>query len=125
MELVLPKRLLVVSDTLEVGSKRGSRTELLPALGAGTNIGFGHLIPIISHVFLRSRGRFGGKSVIKNADEILRDEFLRLEAVGGVGESGFNTRWNNTAPPGVSTGSSSKNVDGEAFLSERIVLLVD
>lgn len=114
-----------MSDTLEMGSKRGSRTELLPALRAGTNIGFGHLTPIISHVFLRSRGRFCGKSVIKNADEILRDEFLRLEAVGGVGESGFNTRRNNTAPPGVSTGSSSKNVGGEAFLSERIVFLVD
>ena len=36
---LLLKRLLVVSDTLKVGSEPGSMIELLPALGKGTNIG--------------------------------------------------------------------------------------
>jgi len=62
-----------------MGSKPSNATKLLPALGAGTNIGTKHLIPTLSRVFHRGTGRLGEGSVFKSANEILRDGFLRPE----------------------------------------------
>ena len=82
----VPKRLLVMSDTLKVGFKPGNTMELLLALAIETNIGSN----TVSHsntpqVFLRELVSFGRKGVVENADEILRHDLLRLEAVSGVG----------------------------------------
>jgi len=108
-----------------MGFKRGSQTEFLPALGAGANIGLKHLIPTLSKVLRRGTGRFGRKSVVKNANEILWDELLRIEAAWGIRKSGFNTCGENTCTPGMSGSGPSKNFGGEAFLREGIILVVD
>lgn len=80
-----------MSGTLKMGFKRCRLTELLPALEDGTNIGSKHLIPVLSWIIYRGAGRFGRKDAVENADKILRDQFLSVQAVGSVCEGGFNT----------------------------------
>jgi len=41
-------------------------------------------------VLHRGTGRFGVKSVVKNANEILQGALLGLEAAWGIGERSFN-----------------------------------
>jgi len=72
----------------------------------------------------RGTGRFGVKSVVKNANEILQGALLGLEAAWGISERSFNMG-ENPGTPGMSGSSPSKNDGGDAFLSEGIVLVVD
>ena len=123
-EVLLPKSLLVMGNTLKMRPKRGWTSEFLPASKARTDISFEYLVPTVFWVLHGRIDWVCWKGVVENADEALRSEFLRLEPVTGLGKGNFNAPGKDTSTPGVGGSATSENAGGEVFLGKGRVFII-